>query len=825
MNRPCIIILLIFIPFPVYSQCTYSDLIDSNSAHPNNILCWPYGIKLGYWYNGENEPVSSQTEFEDATNKWNAVGSCYAFASTGSQGLIRWIIDDWTSLPGAPDPDAGGATFLNANKYAESFIVYLNLDYYTPSQWSTSCGDLGKLDLESVMLHEFGHVLCLKDVSCSNTVMHDSMQIGECRQLHSIDKEAVKYLCDNSAGRLLNFKPTWVDGNTKINWEIINNETDFYWLERKQSNENVFTKIAESVSYPQSGDVPGRYEYIDQRGSKDAVYRLMEKGSNGNVIVHAIEKCMMPFGVDPNPSRTFDRKKLKKELEVWASKSRVAINPGINASTTTEDWVAIGPNEYIGSEGILALAYWHQQNGLTTGITNLYSIDQYWDGNIAEYISYLYENGTQYVVLVGDATDCELWDDPAIWSASNWSEVKPDYPSQPDYNIISSHYYLDQEIPECSMSYFTPYYASELKYTDVNNDNLPEVILGRIPAHNEDDVLAYGAKAVKYLKNPSGAWEDEISIWIDCRHIAGNDGFISDSLGTNLLNYLPAEMNAHVLRNPPWPDCYFYSEREAMAIAEFDAGRSLIISFGTVANQYRLNDWLDVELGFTVSQLAANNIFPFLLGISCAQGSFDQTESPTTGRPICERLLFDDSRGVIGIFAPTRGSWQYGNYLMGKRVLYYLYSNGAPSLGHACMAAQRDLIWQEPRYEGLARSYVFLGDPALFLSGAAAGDVTSVEQNSQSNPQFGLKPVYPNPFNPIVTIEYSISKDGPVHLKIYDINGRLVKKLFTGTKKSGSYRITWDGKNEHGIAVASGVYFCRLKMVDFQATQKMVLLR
>lgn len=824
MRRFIIIILLILVPSPVYSQCTYSDLINNNSNHPNNILCWPYGTNLGYWYNAENEPVASQPEFDAATNKWNSVGTCYTFTSTGSQGLIRWIVDDWISLPGAPSQTAGAVTGLNANKYAESFIIYLNLDYYTPSQWSTSCGNPAKIDLESVMLHEYGHVLCLKDVSCSNTVMHDSMQIGECRQLHSIDKEAVKYLCDNTAGRLLNFKPIWVDGCIKITWEIIDNETDHYWLERKHSHENVFKKIAESVSYPQSRNIPSRYEHIDRLGSKDAVYKLMEKGSYGNVRVHAIEKCMMPFDIDPNPPPTLDRQKLEKELEVWASKSRVTINPGINGATTTEDWIAIGPNEYIGSEGILALAYWHQQFGLTTGITNLYCIDQYWGGNISDYIAYLYDNGTQYVILVGDANDYELWDDPVIWSVNNWNALKPDYPSQPEYNVISSHYYLDQEISECSMAYFTPYYASELNYTDVNNDNLPDIVLGRIPAHSVDDVLAYGAKAVKYLQNPNGPWEDEISVWIDCRHISGNDGFIADSLGTDLINYIPVEMNTHVLKNPPWPDCYFYSEREAMAIAEFDAGRSLIISFGTVANQYRLNDWLDVEYGFTVSQLAANNIFPFLLGISCGLGAFDETESPSTGRPICERLLFDDSRGFIGIFAPTRGSWQYGNYLMGKRILYYLYSNGAPSLGHACMAAQRDLIWQEPRYEKLARSYVFLGDPALFLSGAVAGEITNV-QSAKANLIFSLKPIYPNPFNPCATIEYSIAIEGLVNLKIYDIKGRLVKILFTGTKESGSYRITWDGKNEHGISVATGVYFCRLIIGDFQATQKMVLLR
>ena len=84
---------------------------------------------------------------------------------------------------------------------------------------------------------------------------------------------------------------------------------------------------------------------------------------------------------------------------------------------------------------------------------------------------------------------------------------------------------------------------------------------------------------------------------------------------------------------------------------------------------------------------------------------------------------------------------------------------------------------------------------------------------------------YPNPFNPITTIAFSIADDAQVSLRVYDVTGALVRTLVDESRKKNNYRITWDGKNNQGTSVASGVYFYRLVAGDFQATKKMVLLR
>ncbi len=88
-----------------------------------------------------------------------------------------------------------------------------------------------------------------------------------------------------------------------------------------------------------------------------------------------------------------------------------------------------------------------------------------------------------------------------------------------------------------------------------------------------------------------------------------------------------------------------------------------------------------------------------------------------------------------------------------------------------------------------------------------------------------LAPSYPNPFNPVTTIEYSIANDSHVNLSIYSVSGQLVRNLVSDFKKKNIYKVLWDGKNNNGDDVASGTYFCRLKTNEFKQTRKIILLR
>jgi hypothetical protein len=88
-----------------------------------------------------------------------------------------------------------------------------------------------------------------------------------------------------------------------------------------------------------------------------------------------------------------------------------------------------------------------------------------------------------------------------------------------------------------------------------------------------------------------------------------------------------------------------------------------------------------------------------------------------------------------------------------------------------------------------------------------------------------LSQSYPNPFNPTTTISFGLTETSLVSLRIYDVSGRLVRVLVEGERRARHYQEDWDGRDENGVRVASGVYFYRLAAGDFTQTRKMVLLK
>jgi hypothetical protein len=90
---------------------------------------------------------------------------------------------------------------------------------------------------------------------------------------------------------------------------------------------------------------------------------------------------------------------------------------------------------------------------------------------------------------------------------------------------------------------------------------------------------------------------------------------------------------------------------------------------------------------------------------------------------------------------------------------------------------------------------------------------------------FGLEQNVPNPFNPTTTIKYSIAADSDVRLVVYDVTGRTVRTLVDERQRADVYRVAWDGVNDQGERVASGMYFCKLVAGKFTQTRKMMLLK
>ncbi len=92
---------------------------------------------------------------------------------------------------------------------------------------------------------------------------------------------------------------------------------------------------------------------------------------------------------------------------------------------------------------------------------------------------------------------------------------------------------------------------------------------------------------------------------------------------------------------------------------------------------------------------------------------------------------------------------------------------------------------------------------------------------------FAMGQNYPNPFNPSTTVAFDIpeGKEVNVRLNVYNMRGQLIRTLVNEVKSEGSYQIQWDGADNYGRRVSSGVYFYRITTGEFSQTRKMVLLK
>lgn len=91
--------------------------------------------------------------------------------------------------------------------------------------------------------------------------------------------------------------------------------------------------------------------------------------------------------------------------------------------------------------------------------------------------------------------------------------------------------------------------------------------------------------------------------------------------------------------------------------------------------------------------------------------------------------------------------------------------------------------------------------------------------------EFDLSQNYPNPFNPETQINFNLVKEGNVKIEVFNILGQKVRTLVNQDFKSGSYSVTWNGRNDYGMQLASGTYLYSLEAGAFRMTKKMMLMK
>ena len=164
--------------------------------------------------------------------------------------------------------------------------------------------------------------------------------------------------------------------------------------------------------------------------------------------------------------------------------------------------------------------------------------------------------------------------------------------------------------------------------------------------------------------------------------------------------------------------------------------------------------------------------------------------------------VYNDQNQQLASFTHTGSGTFYYTPSVQEWLTLKIRNTGSDSPGQKC--------WVKATYYG----------PQVLNSGASA--IKMKEQIPHTN---HLMQSYPNPFNATPRIAFTLKKTARVRLEIFNTQGKRIRTLLAGKVTAGAHEVQWDGTNEHGAIVPSGVYFFRLKAQGFSEMHKMVLVK
>lgn len=605
---------------------------------------------------------------------------------------------------------------------------------------------------------------------------------------------------DNPAASVSGFTARRAADGIRLEWNVeLENATQAWRLERSSGWPGPFTVIGE---LPATGS--HHYTLTDPSGSVGTVYRLVEVETDGDILRQAEEMATEPHTLDPDPVITPAQgdsinAALLAEYPTRPQTSPQQIQPIFG-------WLAIIPDESY-RQAIQPLINFHQSQGLVAENMTLAEIGGV--AGIQPFVVFAARYGLKYVVACGDASNWVEHNNPANYS-NGWTY--PGYAAQPQFDIfpMSANIVDPVGTQALSQTWFTRTFSTDALYTDVNGDSLPDVASGRFPARTPAELSVMGAKTIAGMTQVYPA-VDTVSAWGEFRDLSGNSGVFAQQMCDSLLQAVPTSMVVrklyHTDSNP-----LSYSLRQQQALRDMTAGRTIIIPFGTQSNRAKWAIWLDKTQSFSWSQASPSQILPFLLAGSCDIGDLDRAEDPTYGRPLLELAMLEPNKGPFAGVAPTRGTWQHGDFLYNQEFLKAIYVYGAASAGEADIIARLNVSAAHPGYRYQMMGMQFVGDPAVPIHGMVVR-TTDVTSASVATLELGIRP---NPARQVGRIHYVLPTTTNVRLSVYDIQGREMATLVNGRQSAGWHTTSWSGPE-------TGLYLVRLQAGPETTTKKMII--
>ena len=113
----------------------------------------------------------------------------------------------------------------------------------------------------------------------------------------------------------------------------------------------------------------------------------------------------------------------------------------------------------------------------------------------------------------------------------------------------------------------------------------------------------------------------------------------------------------------------------------------------------------------------------------------------------------------------------------------------------------------------------------MLVSQNGTETMVSADEKDPVVSEYRLYQNYPNPFNPSTSIRYILPERGKVRLKVYNTLGQEIRTLISSVQGAGEHSVQWDGKDNQGVTVSSGIYIYRLQAGSFVKSHKMMFLK
>lgn len=732
------------------------------------------GVDVGTppdWFDAANEHIQA------AIDNWNAAPASISLTMGGEGHDIWWIADpqQWTygdNTLAVTWPDAN-----DDNGFVTSMITAVNVATFDDDDWHDETGPPNSSDIsfEGVMNHELGHVLgfCFPnnhpDLSCSGcTVMILGPGYG------GTAHEAVGWL-DYEAMQCL-YKPSGEQATQ-----------DDSWVVRR---------------------------------------------------------------IDEEPSRvdSFLRRKLVALKESREHDSAAVTN---RAQGQGESYIIFTPSDFVSDVQSFVANYW-QAKGYNPTVVDVstYPTDQdQFRATLKAAIASYASTGTKYFHLIGDSNDWREFDNeedlwPTLWVGSDWAGKYSGYVNQNNYplrgqrsrDLIPTYTVPDIARRGENMAWYTPYWHSDQNYADVDDDGVPDVVLTRWPVATTSDLLSMAYKMQNYndFEGPFDTYR--VAFYVGNQdHHAGLcesgpcfDGRLArenaDSVETRLNEVAPGQDVAHLYVL----DYLDRSERTSHAVQLWNTFQpEVAIILSSWSDRYYPGDFFDETCAspFDIGSISCRTP-AVIIGATCGTADWAWTEDPDFGKPVCEDFLTAWDAGAVVWIGPTKAAYGQASFRVTLYTIEELFQHDRRPMAESWLIAMQRLyadFRNHLRFCNTFNEYVFLGDPLSPLR-HRQDTPTGVGEDAIPGAMDILR-CAPNPFNARARISFSVANRGQVSLQIYDVKGALVRAMVNRMIPAGEYFVEWEGENNYGEGMASGVYFCRLTTSNGSIIRKLVLLR